>query len=84
MLKPNQSVHITIKEPPITVKSIGIFDDDSIIVPIIERFLSGNTPRNQEFKDNTREEIYLLLAQSKVLTVAVESDVYTITIRKTQ
>jgi hypothetical protein len=81
-LKPNQSVHITIKEPPLTIRSIGIFDDASIIIPIIERFVNGTTPKSAEFISNSKEEVYLLLAQSKILTVSVENDVYTITLRK--
>ena len=84
MLKPNQSVHITVKEPPLTVRSIGIFDDDSLIVPIIERFVDGTSPRSPEFIANTKEEVHLLLTQCKILTVSVESDMYTIVMRKTQ
>ena len=87
MLKPNQSIHITIKEPPLTVRSIGIFDDDSLIVPIIERFINSSSvntaPRSEEFIANTKEEAHLLLTQCKILTVSVESDTYTITMRKT-
>lgn len=83
-LKPNQSVHITIKEPPLTVRSIGIFDDSSIIVPIVERFINDTSPRSQEFINNAREEVLQLLAKSSILTVSVESNIYTVTMRKDQ
>ena len=81
MLLPNQSIHITIKEPPKTVRSIGIFDTDEIVLSIIQRFLEGE-PKSPEFVQNTTEEVYLLLTHSRVLTVTHEDEIYTIKVRK--
>lgn len=81
MIQPDESIHVTIKKPPLTIRSIGIFDSDELIPDIVKRFLE-NTKPSTEFVANTNEEVQLLLSQSKILTVAVSSDVYTITVRK--
>lgn len=82
-MKPNQSIHITIKEPPLTVRSIGVFDSDELIPDIVRKFLTEYTP-SDAFKQNTREEVMQLLALSNILTVSVVDDIYTVTLRKTK
>jgi hypothetical protein len=81
MIKPNESIHISIKNPPLTVRSIGVFDSDELIPDIIKKFLEGHKPSG-EFLQNTLEEVHLLLAHSRILTVSSENDVYTVTMRK--
>jgi hypothetical protein len=83
-MKSNESLHITVKDPPLTVKSLGVFCNlpDAAILPIIEQFLSQEEPKDEKFLTNTKEECYLLLTKCSVLTVSVMDDIYTIKLRK--
>ena len=72
-MKPNETIHITIKKPPDPnpVRSLGVFDDpdNPNILRMIELTLAGVTfePKDNEFKDNVKDEVLKLLAEQKVI-----------------
>jgi hypothetical protein len=75
-LKNNQSIHLTIKQPPDPkpVRSLGIFDDpdNPTIRQVIDHFLNtlDFDPKSQEFTDNVKDEVLKLISTQKVLGVA--------------
>lgn len=76
----NQSLHITIKEPPDPnpKKTLGVFDDlDNPNLPqMIQHFLSTKfTPKDNEFTENVKDEVLKLLGTDKVIGVAREGDI---------
>lgn len=80
-MKSNQSLHITIKEPPNPepVRTIGIFDDlDAPSLPsIVSAFLAATRfdPKSSEFQQNVKDEVLALLTKEKVVAVRREADV---------
>jgi hypothetical protein len=81
-----QSLHITIKEPPKVVRSLGVFQGYSPevaepFIKLIESFLRASPPKDIEFVQNTREEIVSLILNSEVLGVQREGSIYTITVK---
>ena len=75
-MKNNQSLHLTIKQPPNPnpVKTLGIFDDlDNPNLPqVINQFISGTTfePHSQEFDGNVKDEVLKLISSEKPIAVA--------------
>lgn len=70
-MKDNQSIHITIKQPPNPepVRSLGIFEDpDNPAIPqLIQSLISGIKfePKSSEFDINVKDEAYKLLGHAK-------------------
>ena len=75
-MKNNQSLHLTIKQPPDPkpVRTIGIFDDpDGPHIPqLINHFLTALDfePKSLEFEGNVRDEVLKLLTTQKPVAVA--------------
>ena len=75
-MKNNQSIHLTIKQPPDPkpVRSLGIFDDpdNPAIRQVIDHFLNtlDFDPKSQEFTDNVKDEVLKLISTQKVVGVA--------------
>lgn len=74
-MKSNQSLHISVKQPPNPnpVRSIAVFDDLSnpTLPAMIQTLLSGipNVPKDEEFKQNVREEALQALLKGTVCSV---------------
>jgi hypothetical protein len=79
----NQSVHLTIKEPPNPnpVRTLGIFELP-IEPSIINAFLSGvgGLPKDAEFIDNVKDEVLKVLSQGTVQSVARSDNLFHIII----
>jgi hypothetical protein len=75
-MKNNQSLHLTIKQPPNPkpIRTIAILDDpDNPNVPqLINHFLAGIDfePKSQEFEGNVKDEVLKLLTSQKPIAVA--------------
>lgn len=75
-MKNNQSLHLTIKEPPNPepIRTLGIFDDpDNPNLPhLISSFLNPITfaPKSSEFKENVKDEVLKLLSEEKPIAVS--------------
>lgn len=83
-MKPNQSLHLTIKEPPNPqpIKTLGIFDDpDNPNLPqLISLYLSGVVfqPKDIEFTENVKDEVIKLIASHKIIGVATQGNLTTV------
>lgn len=83
-MKPNQSVHLTIKEPPNPnpIKTLGIFDDpDNPNLPqLIQLYLSGIVfqPKDIEFSQNVKDEALKLLTTHKIIGVCSQGNLVTV------
>jgi len=72
----NQSIHITIKQPPNPepIRTLGIFDDpDNPALPMIFQHILDNlqfSPKSREFEDNVKDEVLKLLSTTKIVAVA--------------
>ncbi len=75
-MKSNQSLHITVKEPPLTVASLGVFCNlpDEAVIPIISQFLKQEEPKDEEFISNVTNECIQILLRSTVLTASKDKD----------
>jgi hypothetical protein len=79
-MKSNQSVHISIKQPPDPnpVRSLGIFEhtSDPSLASVIHQFLIGLTqePKNLDFTQNVKDEAMKLLMERRVLAVSRMED----------
>lgn len=79
-MKSNQSVHISIKQPPDPnpVRSIGIFEhtSDPSLASVIHHFLLGmiQEPKEPSFTQNVKDEAMKLLMERRVLAVARMED----------
>lgn len=79
-MKSNQSIHLTIKQPPNPnpIKTLGIFDDpDSPAVKkVISHFLEDTPfePKDQQFEGNIKDEVLALLSTSKTVAVSKKSN----------
>jgi len=75
-LKNNQSVHVTIKQPPDPkpIKTLGMFDDpdNPALRQVIDHFLNtlDFEPKSNEFLDNVKDEVLKLLSSQKPIAVA--------------
>jgi len=75
-MKNNQSVHLTIKQPPNPkpVRTLGIFDDpdNPAIHQVVYHFLNTLEfePKSQEFSDNVKDEVLKLISTQKAIAVA--------------
>lgn len=80
-MKNNQSLHLTIKQPPDPnpVRSLGVFDDitNTYLPQLISNFLSGIDfePKSPEFVENVKDEVLKLLTESKPIAVAKQGDI---------
>jgi len=78
-MKSNQSLHITVKEPPNPepVRSLGALSslDSTTLLLVINKFLveEGFTPKDAEFLQNCREEALKAITLGTVLTAAREN-----------
>jgi hypothetical protein len=86
-MQPNQSLHITIKEPPNPepVKTLGIFTStpEPLLLNIVSSFLSEVTPaKSEEFSGNVKDEVYKVLRHGTILTVSRSNGVLTITVKE--
>lgn len=83
-MKSNQSLHLTIKEPPNPqpIKTLGIFDDpDNPNLPqLISLYLSGVVfqPKDIEFSQNVKDEVTKLLISHKIIGVATQGNLTTV------
>lgn len=83
-MKSNQSLHLSIKEPPNPqpIKTLGIFDDpDNPSIPqLIQLYLSGIVfqPKDIEFKQNVKDEVLKLLASHKIIGVCSQGNLTTV------
>lgn len=83
-MKPNQSVHLTIKEPPNPhpIKTLGIFDDpdNPNLTQLISLYLSGVVfqPKDTEFTENVKDEVIKLIASHKIIGVANQGNLTTV------
>lgn len=79
-MKNNQSLHLTIKQPPNPnpIKTLGIFDDlDNPNLPqVINQFIDGITfnPHSQEFEGNVKDEVLKVVAMYKPIAVAKQGN----------
>lgn len=70
-MKSNQSIHVTIKQPPNPepIRTLGIFEDpDNPQIPQLIQFLITGIkfePKSSEFDTNIKDEVYKLLGQAK-------------------
>lgn len=89
-LRPDESVHISIKRPPKTSRRIGIFENQPIeeILEIVKSLLQeyGGPGKHASFHTNVRQEVDMLLNNSSILGVAafdeeVEGSVYCIYVK---
>jgi len=75
-MKNNQSIHLTIKQPPNPkpIRTIGIFDDpdNPAIRQVIDHFLNtlDFEPKSKEFSDNVKDEVLKLITTQKPIAVA--------------
>lgn len=87
-MRSNQSLHLTIKQPPNPnpIRTLGVFSDinDAALPSIIQAFLSEvqAMPKDAEFLDNVKDEVMKALVNGTVLTVARKDGVLHITIRE--
>lgn len=85
ILKSNESLHITVMEPPKKIRSLGIFSNipDQSLVPIVEQFLTqAGEEKTEEFLSNVKEEVIKLLMTKTVLTVSInDQGIYTVKLR---
>lgn len=83
-MKPNQSIHISIQEPPNPkpISALAVLQDpDNPAIPqLIQLYLSGIVfdPKNTEFIDNVKDEVLKLLGTAKVLGVARKGNITTV------
>ena len=83
-MKSNQSLHLSIKEPPNPqpIKTLGIFDDpDNPNLPqLIQLYLSGIVfaPKDTEFIQNVKDEVLKLVASHKIVGVASQGNLITV------
>lgn len=75
-MKSNQSIHLSIKEPPNPepVTTLGIFTDlDNPAVPqLIQSYIVGINfePKDSTFEGNVKDEVLKLIANQKILGVS--------------
>ena len=75
-MKNNQSLHLTIKQPPDPkpVKTLGMFDDpdNPALRQVIDHFLNTMAfePKSDEFSNNVKDEVLKLLSTQKAIAVA--------------
>jgi hypothetical protein len=75
-MKSNQSLHITIKQPPNPkpVRSLGIFEstNNTNIAQVITHFLQvlEQEPKDPEFTQNVKDEAMKLLLDRQVIAVS--------------
>jgi|JI10StandDraft_1071094.scaffolds.fasta_scaffold354725_5 hypothetical protein len=75
-MQSNQSIHLTIKQPPNPkpIRTIGIFDDpdNPAIRQVIDHFLNtlDFEPKSKEFSDNVKDEVLKLITTQKPIAVA--------------
>lgn len=87
-MKSNQSLHLTIKQPPNPnpVRTIAVFSDvsDKALPGILTAYLSEvkAMPKDAKFLENVKDEVLQALATGTVLTVAREGKLLHITIRE--
>lgn len=83
-LKSNQSIHISIQEPPNPkpISSLAILQDpDNPNIPqLIQLYLSGIIfqPKDTEFIGNVKDEVLKLLGTTKVIGVARKGNLTTV------
>lgn len=83
-MKSNQSLHLSIKEPPNPqpIKTLGIFDDpDNPNLPqLIQLYLSGIVfaPKDTEFIQNVKDEVLKLVASHQIVGVASQGNLITV------
>jgi hypothetical protein len=84
-MKSNQSLHLTIKQPPNPnpVRTLGVFTElDNPALPVIIQSFLSNTKfdsKDHVFHENLRDEVLKLLAEgAEVLTVQRQDNVITI------
>ena len=83
-MKSNQSIHITINEPPNPkpVKSLGILTDpDNPNIPqLIQLYLSGVVfdPKDNEFRENVKDEVIKLLASHNIIGAAKQGNLVSV------
>lgn len=77
-MKSNQSIHISIKEPPNPkpIRSLGLFENSNepSLIEVISQFIKGFNldPKDPTFVENVKDEAMKLLATRKVIAVARE------------
>lgn len=86
-MKNNQSIHISIKEPPnpTPIRTLGIFDDpDSPHIPqVIQSLIAGLNfeSKSKEFEDNVKDEAYKLLSQYKPVAAIKQGNLIAIYVK---
>ena len=89
-MKSNQSLHLTIKEPPDPnpKRTLGVFDDlDNPSLPsIINAFISNTEFKSKatDFERNVTDEALKLLTKEKVIAVRREADTTIIYLTRTK
>lgn len=87
-MKPNQSIHVTIRQPPDPepVRSLGILGSEigtETITKLVTHFLENEpTYKDPEFLNNVKDEVLKALANGTVLTVVREGNLVHITIQQ--
>jgi hypothetical protein len=85
-MKPNQSIHVTIRQPPNPepVRSLGILGSElgaDTITTLVSRFLVNEpTYKDPEFLQNVKDEVLKALASGNVISVIREGSLTHITI----
>lgn len=75
-MKDNQSLHLTIKQPPNPepIKTLGIFSDpdNPELIQVIRHFLTTNKfePKSEEFEGNVKDEVLKLISTQKPIAVS--------------
>jgi uncharacterized protein YqhQ len=87
-MKSNQSLHLTVKQPPNDqpIKSLGIFSslNDESIMTIIQSFLSEITAEEKDttFTQNVREEAIKVILAGEVISVSRNQGILIIHVRE--
>lgn len=89
-MKSNQSIHISIQEPPNPkpVKTVGILTDpdNPNIHQLIQLFLSGIVfdPKDNEFRENVKDEALKLLSSHNIIGVAKRGNLISVVFENNQ
>jgi hypothetical protein len=82
-MKDNQSLHLTIKEPPNPepVKTLGVFTDldnpaiKEVIYHYMQSLAAISDTKSDEFIGNVKDEVLKLLSSAKPIAVSRQSNI---------
>ena len=83
-MKSNQSIHISIQEPPnpTPIRSLGILTDpdNPNVQQLISLYLSGIvfSPKDAEFTNNVKDEVLKLIASNNIVGVIKQGNLISV------